>query len=292
VYFKYWNYTSCIHADKLNVIEQEVKRLLEQEEGCHHIPQPPQPTSSSEQMRIYPEDTVRALWIVGLFSGKSGWTIVKTWPYELLCQRAKGASRPRLSNLAIQLGCDAFHIRVSTAVNILLEADATGRTFISGWSGFEGPDRCNKFYDEQITQSGGIPQFYLLQVPEPMQAAMQVNEDPEWRRRTAEVMRRLQEGVDFELFPNWYDDDEFSKSYMHRIEDALVKVVGGSHNCWYLSSLPYLVYAEPLRLEAVGARLLYFQPPTTYSPDRDNLAHKTQPEIDSGLDTGVDEDVF
>jgi hypothetical protein len=41
--------------------------LLEQEEGCHCISQPPQPTDDLEQLYCHPEYTASYLWMVGLF---------------------------------------------------------------------------------------------------------------------------------------------------------------------------------------------------------------------------------
>lgn len=279
MYFKSWNYTTCIRSDNLAAIEQATTDILEQEEGCRRLPRPFQRTSNIERISIHPEGTVRDLWIVGLFSGSDGWTIIKTWPYELLCQRARGINHPRLSELSIQLNCDAFHFRVSIGVNVLLEVDANGCIFISGWPGSEGPARFNKFYDEPMLQLEEFPpRFFLLQVSEPMQAAMRVNEDPEWLRKEAEVKKMIEEKVDFEQFPDWFDWDEFSKSYLHRIGDALAKVVGGSSNYWYLNNLAYRIYNDPKEFEIDGVRLLYFQPPITYNPIPDNMAHANQPD--------------
>lgn len=89
MYFKSWNYTTCIRSNDLAVIEQAITSLLEQEEYCRRLPRPSRPSGNSRKIFINPEGTVRDLWIVGLFSGSDGWTIIKTWPYELLCQRAR-----------------------------------------------------------------------------------------------------------------------------------------------------------------------------------------------------------
>lgn len=161
----------------------------------------------------------------------------------------------------------------------MLEADAAGRIFMSGWPGSEGPDKFNKFYDEPMLQLEEFPpRFSLLQVSEQMQAAMRVNEDPEWLIKEAEVMKLIEEKADLELFPDWVDWDEFSKSYLHRIGDALAKVVGGSPNYWYLNNLAYRIYDNPKEFEIDGVRLLYFQPPITYNPILNNMAHANQPD--------------
>lgn len=263
--FKYWNYTTCIHSDNIAAIAQAVTQLLEQEEGCHRIPKPPQPVSDLEQLYRRPRDIALNLWIVGLFIGTSGWTIVKTWPNGLLCRRAKDASRPRLSALAIQLGCDVFHLEVHDSVEgFLLEADATGRTFLSGCPWTEAPNNF-QFYEEQVDVTDLLKQFSLLQVPQAMQAAMKVNEDPEVLRREAEVERLMKENSDWSSLIN---QDEDFQGYTERIDRALASIVDGSKSYWYLNYLAYYAYAEPQRLEGNGAQLLYFHPPTTYNPSR------------------------
>jgi hypothetical protein len=271
VSFKYANYTTCIRSDNFDAIEQEVKRLLEQEPDCLRIPQPPHLVCDlDEYLR---EVIVRELgivcffngtggWIVGLFAGKGGWTIVKTWPVDLLCMRAEGSSRPRLSALVMELGCDAFHFWVTLDINcVLLEADATGRIFISG-SADDEEGESYKFYDEQIDAPDIIPQFSLLEVSQSMQAAMRVYEDPEIARIEVEYERLLVEAPDSELLFNL--EDEVFKGYAERIDNALAEVIDKSKS-WYVS-LAYDVYTKPQSLEAKGVRLLYFQPPTTYNP--------------------------
>ena len=140
--FKWSNATTCIRSNALTTIAQAVTYLLEQEEGCHCISQPPQMVSNLKQLRTHPEYTASNLWMVGLFPRDNGWTIIKTWPHDLFCQRAAGANRPRLSALAMQLRCDAFHFWVSRSLNsILLEADAKGRTFTSGYVDIENDEK-------------------------------------------------------------------------------------------------------------------------------------------------------
>ena len=34
---KYWNYTTCIEYDNLDVLESSITEILEQEEGCQRI---------------------------------------------------------------------------------------------------------------------------------------------------------------------------------------------------------------------------------------------------------------
>lgn len=262
---RYWNFTTWIRSNNINAIKQEITHLLEQEEGCRRLTQLPQPEGSLEQIRaVHPWEQSCNPWIISLFAAKSGWTIVKTSPSELLCQRAKDDSRPRLSALALQLGCDTFHLGVYwSQVGILLEADATGRTFISGTFGPDIPTQ--QFYEEQINLPGLLKQFSLLKVPEPMEAAMRVNQAPELQRKKAEVDKLLSENADSALLPD--PMDEVFEGYTERIDRALAEVIDNSES-WYWPDLTYYIYAHPEQLAAAEARLLYFQPPTTYKPGK------------------------
>ncbi|MDF5722763.1 MAG: hypothetical protein PUP91_20255 [Rhizonema sp. PD37] len=263
MFFRYSNFTSCIRSGNLAAIEQGITRLLEQEAGCHRLTELPQLMIDVEQLRRRPPCLPSNLWLFGLFGGTNGWTIVKSWPYELLCQRATGVSRPWLSALAIQLRCDAFHLRASRSFDgVLLEADATGRTFISGCIGSKEAPECYQFYEEQIYRPLEIAQFSLLEVPHEMQAALRVNENPEVQRIEAEIkkLKGDEEDLPSELM------DELGKTYIQRIDQALAAVMAGSHNYWNLYNLAYCAYAKPQWLEAVGAKLLYFQPPSAYVP--------------------------
>lgn len=261
---RYWNFTTCIRTDNIDAIEQEITHLLEQE-GCRRLTQLPQHEGSLEQIQaVHPWEQSCNPWIISLFAGKSGWTIVKTSPSELLCQRTEGAIRPRLSVLAMQLGCDAFHLGVYwSQVGILLEADATGRTFISGAFGLNRPTE--QFYEERINLPGSLKQFSLLKVPELMAAAMRVNQDPELQRKKAEVDKLLSENANSALLPA--PMDEVFEGYTERIDRALAKVIAISKS-WYWFDLTYDIYAHPEQLAAAEARLLYFQPPTTYKPGK------------------------
>ncbi len=260
--FKYWNYTTCIRSDNLTAIEQAVTHILEQEEGCQRLKQSPPIEFDVEELfhKRQMQKFSCCLWIVSLVAGAIGWTIIKTFPSRLLCWRTKGAGRPRLSTLAMQLGCDAFYLEVhNSTFGVLLEASATGRTYVSGG----GPDEPNnQFYAEQIDKTGLIEQFSLLQVPEPMQTAMRVNSDPEVQKIKAEFNRLKKEDPDSELLTRLMD--EALQGHTQRIDYALAKVINKSSSYWYSCNLAYDVYAHPGQLAAMEAQLLYFQPSEDY----------------------------
>lgn len=263
MFIEFRNYTTCIRSNNLDSIELALTRIFEQE-GCRRISKPPQPISN-EGLCHNPWLLLCDLWIVGLFVGAPGWTIVKTQPNELLCRRAKGADLLRLSELAMQTGHDAFHLGVYGSFGILLEADAKGRVLISGEVDRPEEEK-NNFYDEQINKHG-YSQFFLLNVPEEIQAVVKApspQEEEEKKRRFQELETLREEGgeqsVDIQ-----FEMEKLLKGNAQRIDEALEPLLGGSHSYWHLrNNLFYLAYTQPQQLEAYGARLLYFQPAEHY----------------------------
>ncbi|MDZ8187527.1 MAG: hypothetical protein RMX96_22090 [Nostoc sp. ChiSLP02] len=263
MFIEFRNYTTCIQSNNLDSIEVAVSRILELE-GCRRISLPPQ-TLSNEELRQTPWLLLRNLWIVGLFVSTQGWTIVKTEPSELLCRRARDAARPRLSELAMQIDCNAFHFSAYGHYGILLEANAMGQTFISG-SVDRIEEEENQFYEEEINRRG-YSQFFLLDVPEEIQAVVK----PPSPEQQQEKDRRLEElkmliGTEEEPFDAQFEIAELLKGHYRRIDEALEPLLGGSPSYWYLwkNNLFYLAYTQQQQLAADGARLLYFQPAEHY----------------------------
>ncbi|MDZ8227878.1 MULTISPECIES: hypothetical protein [unclassified Nostoc] len=263
MFIEFRNYTTCIQSNNLDSIELAITRILELE-GCRRISQPPQ-RLSNEELSYTPWLLLPELWIVALFVGASGWTIVKTQPNELLCRRARGASRPRLSELAMQIDCNAFHFGAYGHNGILLEADAMGQTFISGTVDRIEEEE-NQFYEEEINRRERS-QFFLLDMPEEIQAVVK----PPSPEQQQEKDRRLSEldmliGTEEEPFDAQFEIAELLKGHYRRIDEALEPLLGGSPSYWHLwkNNLFYLAYTQQQQLAADGARLLYFQPAEHY----------------------------
>jgi len=261
----YRNDTTCIRSDNLDLIEQALIHIFEQK-GCRCILQPPLPQNSTpvmRELRSRPWKIRPYLWVIGLFVGRLGWTIVKTSPVELLCRRARGANRPRLSELAIQSGCDAFHYRVHDRFwGALLEADASGRTFASGY--LDSSIENMKFYDEPITEQTGGLRFFLLDVPEELRTVgragrVSIN-DEERQIRQEELEALFQQGGEEQVAYAWSEWKELNKSGFEGADEALGQLLGASSYYWHLDNLLYKVYAQPQQFAADRVRLLYFRP--------------------------------
>jgi hypothetical protein len=273
--FPYWNDTICIHCDNLNTIIQQITHLLEPEDFSPLNELPPYPDPNPEQPSY--SWKLGCPVIIVLFPGQSGWTIVKTFPIRFLCERATGTSRPRLSALAMQLGCNAFYLGVYDeygVVGMLLEANSAGRTFVSGCYHPDIPSE--QFFDEQIDDMELISGFSLLEVSEPLQAAIGVNQEPEYLKKRAEIERLMVEIENSNLsYPEelWtqvnilmYEEEPFN-GRTARIDRALARAIDVS-NCWNweVNNLAENIYTNPQKLAAKEATLLYFQPPVTYKP--------------------------
>ncbi|MEH1874716.1 hypothetical protein [Nostoc sp.] len=284
---RYSNCNTCVWSDNLDLIEQTLTRIFEQE-GCRRIPKPPLPQNSLPVMKTLfslPWKITPYLWVIGLFVGNQGWTIVQTEPSELLCRRARDTIRPRLSSLAMQTGCDAFHYMVYDRTwGALLESDASGRTFASGDVDCYDIEKM-KFYDELVTERTGGLDFFLLNVPEELQAVARIRINYEERKRRQEelipLMRQSGEAGE-KAESEW---EKLCKSSFEIQDEALgLALLGRLHyrDYWHLYSLPYKAYAVPQQLEADGARLLYFQPSGS---DREFNAEKMWSAISDKTDT-------
>lgn len=258
------NYTTCIRSDNLDLIEQTLSRIFQQE-GCCRISQPPLPTNpvtAIKLLRSFSSHVELYLWAFGLFPGNLGWTVVKTSPINLLCHRASGSSRPWLSELAMQAGCDAFHYGVYRHWGVLLEANTAGQTLASGYLDcYDIKDM--KFYDQPVTELSGRLQFLLLDVPEELLRATRATtiqyDENEIQQRKEDLTILIDQGgkqADFAR-AEWR---ELSMSYFERVYQALGQVLTDSSDYWYLNDLLQSAYAEPQQLKFSGVRLLYFQP--------------------------------
>jgi hypothetical protein len=276
----YYNYHSCCRLEDFNAIEAAITNIMEQEKGCQRLLKLPELSFDPKQIRDLNIEKCPRLLVVGLFGGEEGWTIIKTYPAEFLCMRNTNSDRPRLSELAIQLRCDAFHYRVvRSSIGILMEADPYGRLFVSGSKDFEGnyiDDEEYRFYQEKINQPGSCSEFFLVEVSESIKAAMLINDDPELELRKAEYRKHIIDSDPVDPDAHFQAlialEEVVLKGYAERIDCALSKVIDPSLSFWketrfrysMYGDLLYSAYVEAEDLEQKGVKLFYFQPPDNY----------------------------
>lgn len=112
-----------------------------------------------------------ALWGAAILRGEQ-WSVIKTAPFELLCEVVDRV--PRISQLARELGCDAFQLNLYDGDSLtLVETNSSGAFRISGFVGSDGPDDYHGF---QISEDKWQARFGLVRVPSSVELAL-IDED-------------------------------------------------------------------------------------------------------------------
>jgi hypothetical protein len=111
---------------------------------------------------------VQPPWTVALVPGAGEWTMVMTLPHALLGTRRPGTDRPRLVDLAVVAGCDAFTFDLFDGTAwVLAEANPRGEMALSG---FPLDDEW-RYFEEPLSEDNADVGFRLLDVPEPLRQA-------------------------------------------------------------------------------------------------------------------------
>ncbi|MGL4883613.1 MAG: hypothetical protein ACRC8K_21520, partial [Waterburya sp.] len=110
MFYDYWLYIDCINSSNQLLIEDALTKIL-QKEGFKRISKLPEvsPDELRTLSRSFRRQLVRNFLIIGLYPGAAGWTIMKTRPDEFMCRRGNNSLKPRLSELAVETNCQAFH---------------------------------------------------------------------------------------------------------------------------------------------------------------------------------------
>lgn len=125
-YPTYTSFTSYINSDNLDDIVRVITNLLTCEKDCYSLPSLPYLIIDINKLGRRYMNERPPLIMVALASGKNGWAIVRTYPNEWLFLRANGV-RPRLSDISMELKCNAFYYQViHDSGNLLMEIDPEG----------------------------------------------------------------------------------------------------------------------------------------------------------------------
>ncbi|MDQ3036482.1 MAG: hypothetical protein M3Y87_29055, partial [Myxococcota bacterium] len=104
--------------------------------------------------------------------GAPGWTVLETFPPELMLDRPTGSREPRLAALARRLECDVVYLAIHEGKEVLLvEADRRGRWGATGSAelsirGANARDRD----DPRACRDGGVLRFVVVDASAPLQA--------------------------------------------------------------------------------------------------------------------------
>lgn len=269
LYYRHWNFTTCIDFNELQTLEETILQLLEKEDGCHRIYSLPKLSYKPELVRklickgVPLSNSIKEkssnLWVICLFPSKfERWTVIKTFPTGLLCGRPLKSARSRLSRLSEELKCNAFYLEVQDGISgFLFESDATGKTFLSGCSAEEYFDN---FYDEpELKLPDLITNFYSIDVPESIKKAIKINESPEVIKEEARIDK-----MDLDD-PEYFDLVVEKPDYTQRIDYALADLFDPSGDYWFFKdNLAKEIYSRSDKLQSARARILYFNPPHFY----------------------------
>ncbi len=159
----YWENTTYIAHGHALAVAEAMAALL-QAEGMRRMERPAQREPTRFDPMQYADAAENDLWAVAVFPGAPEWTIVKTAPLELLGERAPGASRMRLVELACRLGASGFQINLyDSSALVLVEADAEGSCLLSGYrpGSARNPDPL-MFHAERLSEDRIEPRFEIL----------------------------------------------------------------------------------------------------------------------------------
>ena len=128
-----WDNTAFFHCDDLARIERALEETFAREKRVA-TPMPAPRKPGREDPMQYGGADDNPLWAVALLPGVGGWTVVKTAPFELLCETAPAARQPRLAALTQALDADGFQLNLYDGDSlVLLEASRRGEVGASGF---------------------------------------------------------------------------------------------------------------------------------------------------------------
>ncbi len=163
-----WSNTCYVQlSDKMRVAEA-VSRIISLD---GFVPTQVPPQRESGLFAKWPgEEAHEPVWEVAVFSGSPGWSFLATAPTELLCAARGGEPRPRLAELCMRLGVDAFQVNLYDGSGLtVLECARTGEFHVSGFMmESDDPMRFHGFKVQQL-ESG----VYLLDLPSELCAAFE-----------------------------------------------------------------------------------------------------------------------
>lgn len=128
----YWENTTYIRTPDVARVAKALTKVFARE-GYEATPRPAARSARRGGPMQYSDSEKNPLWAVAIIPGLAGWAVIKTAPFELLGERAKGADGPRISMLTRELGVDAFIYNIfDSAESLIVEAAADGRVRVTG----------------------------------------------------------------------------------------------------------------------------------------------------------------
>lgn len=143
-----WQNTAYVHCADLSQIADGLKHIFKAE-GFLAMSKPAEHETAPHDPMQYGNSRQNDMWSVAFFPGAEDWTVIKTAPYELLCEAAPRARHPRLADLSQIINHDALQVNLYDGTDlVLVECSAVGRYAISGFFGQQ--DDPAQFHDFRI----------------------------------------------------------------------------------------------------------------------------------------------
>jgi hypothetical protein len=244
----YWENTVYLNERNPRTVSDAVTALFA-DEGMRVIPNPGQRDRAWYEPMQYATALQNNLWGIAVLPGADGWTYLKTAPLEPFGERAAGASRMRLVELASLLGAPGFLFNVyDSGPALLVETDGKGRYLLSGYV-HDGPNHPDplEYFGEQLAEARLELRFEILPLQSVADAShfqgSHLTNDPTLAHRLAAHV----------------DADEFA----HRLAVTL----GGPNARWCdnLTSVDLLICHKALPVPR--AEILYFEWPARDRPE-------------------------
>lgn len=148
-----WDVEIFVRSTNIEAIGRSLETIFEKD-GYRLIERPSRKECKRRaEVRVYEDFCEEPLWGVAVRAWPTGWASLVCDPAYVLCGRAKGSQCPRLVDLAVGAGAEAFQYNVYDSVeDLILEAQPSGKFLISG-----APYGTNDLVYEQQQLSNGGP---------------------------------------------------------------------------------------------------------------------------------------
>src|SRR4051812_13551422 len=103
----YWENTAYVAHGSVDDVAAALVQVITRE-GMDVIPRPPRRKPAAYDSLQYKGGAANALWALAVFPGNTGWTVIKTAPFELLAETAPGGRRMRFVDVCNILNAPGF----------------------------------------------------------------------------------------------------------------------------------------------------------------------------------------
>jgi hypothetical protein len=161
-----WGYVTLFRTNDIEALERAISDLC-LAEGLLAVPYVRRKRERWDKMQ-YGNGATSDRWAIALGTGRGGWSVVKTAPFELLAEPGLSGEH-RLGTIARVLRCEALHVSLyDTSAMVVAEAAPTGGIVLSGYT-MDGLI----FHGVEIDEGRMLPRIECGEVPRSIRAAIE-----------------------------------------------------------------------------------------------------------------------